>query len=137
MSEYFPYRIIVASIPQFIIQVSPRRFFAEALMFELAIPLFLNAPYVLCSATAPSSNRTSISLYPPYRMIVAFIPQFITRVSPTLSIFATISYPSLFTFVLTPYICQNIPNTYFFHTAKKTPAFCQCLRLTDALPSLV
>ena len=135
MSEYFPYRIIVASIPQFIIQVSPRRFFAEALMFELAIPLFLNAPYVLCSATAPSSNRTSISLYPPYRMIVAFIPQFITRVSPTLSIFATISYPSLFAFVLTLYMSEY-PKYLFLPYSKKDTSFRQCLNLLDALPSL-
>ena len=123
MSEYFPYRIIVASIPQFIIQVSPRRFFAEALMFELAIPLFLNAPYVLCSATAPSSNRTSISLYPPYRMIVAFIPQFITRVSPTLSIFATISCPSLFLYLFLPFIHVRISKILISSIQQKRTSF--------------
>ena len=128
-----PYRIIVASIPQFIILVSPRR----GLKFGLAILPFSNALYLLCSTITPSSKRTSISSRLLYRIIVASIPQFIIRVSPSLFVFVAISYPSLFTFVLTPYICQNIPNTYFFHTAKKTPAFCQCLRLTDALPSLV
>ena len=98
MSEYFPYRIIVAFIPQFIIRVSPRQVSAEALMFGLEILPFLNALYVLCFTTVPSSKCTSISVAPPYRIMVASIPQFIIRVSPSLSIFVAISYPSLFVF---------------------------------------